>query len=315
MEKPVADNDVAVATKAVEQALEQVRTAVAAAGGGITLSSIHGAGRVLVDFGLHTSAQHRQAADAPTTVFISTSGYSRSPMSPSTFTGGGTPSVAAAQAIEQLRSAVREHEDVAAAAVAAAGVPERALGALRSWIDVQLDARTSLLQADLSQQLHAYMQEVNAAMQATLAATTAVSVTAKPLELLSASELGQALGGLGDQAVRLRENNREVFSVLKAGRKRGREYPAFQAWEGIVGDPLKEVLGALKELDGAAAYGFFSVRSHELADLTPVEVLHGALTRARVLAPESVALLNEPHALRLEAVLAAAKAYYADATA
>jgi hypothetical protein len=136
----------------------------------------------------------------------------------------------------------------------------------------------------------------------------------KPLELLLAGELGQALG-LSQDAVRQREQARELFSVQMGSRNRGREYPAFQAWDGIKGEPLVAVLRMLKELGGAAAYMFFAARNHELAGLTPVEVLLGDLTRPRPLPSEAVMLLNAEAQERLDATLAAAEAFYADATA
>ena len=54
------------------------------------------------------------------------------------------------------------------------------------------------------------------------AATDAVAKD--PLHGLAATELGAALGDLSDETVRQRERAGELFSVLRPGRKRGREY-------------------------------------------------------------------------------------------
>ena len=47
----------------------------------------------------------------------------------------------------------------------------------------------------------------------------------RPLELLSTSEFGRALGGLNEEEVRQLERAGAVFSVQMSGRQRGREYP------------------------------------------------------------------------------------------
>lgn len=136
-----------------------------------------------------------------------------------------------------------------------------------------------------------------------------------PLAGLSAVQLGQALGGLSDETVRLREKAGELFSLLRPGRKRGREYPAFQASPSVVGEPLRQVLARLgggTPVSGATAYGFFSATNPELGQLSAVEALTGSLTQTRPLAPEATALLAAPQAARLGAVLEAAGAYAAD---
>jgi hypothetical protein len=123
------------------------------------------------------------------------------------------------------------------------------------------------------------------------------------------------LGGLSDETVRQREKAGELFSFLRPGRKRGREYPAFQTWPSIAGDPLIRVLRALGDANGATAYGFFSSPSPELGRLTPVEALAGKLTKARSIDAGAAALLSESPQARVDAVVGAASAYAADLAA
>jgi len=111
--------------------------------------------------------------------------------------------------------------------------------------------------------------------------------------------------------VRLRERAGELFSVLRPGRKRGREYPAFQAWPGIAGKPLAQVLAALGPARGAAAYGFFTSPTDLLGGRTPIEELTGKLTIARDLEAEVQELLSAEAAERQRAVEDAAHAYAA----
>jgi hypothetical protein len=95
---------------------------------------------------------------------------------------------------------------------------------------------------------------------------------------LSAAGLGRELGGLSDETVRQRERKGELVSVLRPGRKRGREYPVFQTGPGIAGSPLTQVLAARESASGTAAYGFFTSPSDLLGGLTPIEALTGKLT-------------------------------------
>lgn len=125
-------------------------------------------------------------------------------------------------------------------------------------------------------------------------------------ESLSAVELGGLLG-VTDETVRNREQAGELFSILRPGRKRGREYPAFQAWDGVTGEPLKQVLAALGRPSGPAAYGFFTSPQDTLAGLTPLEALVGAT--GREVAPEAQEFLGVDADERLGAVLEAAQTY------
>jgi hypothetical protein len=127
-----------------------------------------------------------------------------------------------------------------------------------------------------------------------------------PADSLSAVDLGRLLG-VTDETVRNREQAGELFSILRPGRKRGREYPAFQAWNGVAGEPLKLVLAALGRPSGPAAYGFLTSPQDTLAGLTPLEALVG-LT-GREVAPEAQEFLGSDASDRLAVVLQAAQTY------
>lgn len=137
-------------------------------------------------------------------------------------------------------------------------------------------------------------------------AQRALAARRDPAESLSAVELGGLLG-VTDETVRNREQAGELFSILRPGRKRGREYPAFQAWEGVAGEPLKQVLAALGSPGGPAAYGFFTSPQDTLAGLTPLEAMVG-LT-AREVAPEAQEFLGSATSERLAIVVQAAQTY------
>jgi hypothetical protein len=215
-------------------------------------------------------------------------------------------------ALQQVEDALRHHDDVLSTAMQSAGMPKSVLDLLRTWMAVQLEARWSVVRAGVVAEV---LDGLGGAVGKDAITVPEPVATREPMELLDANEMGQALGGMSDQIVRDREKGRELFSVLKAGRKRGREYPAFQVWDGIVGTPLASVLKALGSLDGAAAYAFFSSRLHELGGLTPVEVLSGTPTRSGRLGDDAQEILALPAARRLDGVLKAAEAFLADASA
>jgi hypothetical protein len=125
-------------------------------------------------------------------------------------------------------------------------------------------------------------------------------------ESLSAVQLGRLLG-VTDETVRNREQAGELISILRPGRKRGREYPAFQAWDGVAGEPFKQVLAALGRPSGPAAYGFLTSPQDTLAGLTPLEALVGAT--GREVAPEAQEFLSSDAGDRLAVVLQAAQTY------
>lgn len=128
-----------------------------------------------------------------------------------------------------------------------------------------------------------------------------------PVAPLSAIELGRSLG-LGDESVRERERAGTLFSILRPATKRGSEYPAFQAWPGIAGEPLERALTALAPADGAGAYGFFTSVTDLLAGLSPIEVLLGKPLTTREFDADATRLLNAPGEDRLVAVEKAAAA-------
>jgi hypothetical protein len=128
----------------------------------------------------------------------------------------------------------------------------------------------------------------------------------KPMRLLSAAELGMALG-VSEEVVLAKEAGGQLFSVAHEGPDSF--YLAFQAWPEVSGQPLEAVLEALKvrEHGGGAAYVFFVHRDDYLGYLTPVEALIGSVTSPQALEPWVVEGLRYPAELRLEAVLKAAR--------
>lgn len=194
-----------------------------------------------------------------------------------------------------------------------AGLSARMVEILDEWLEVKAEAHA--LQRDLERARVALATPIAAPM-------SAVTVAGDPMAPLSAAELGGHLH-IGDEAVRHRERAGELFSVLRPGRKRGREYPAFQAWPEMAeetspaGAVLHQVLRELgaPKTDGAALYGFFAARNDLLGDLTPVEVLAGHLCTPRALDDELAQLLASPAERRVLAVVSAARAYAADLAA
>jgi hypothetical protein len=134
------------------------------------------------------------------------------------------------------------------------------------------------------------------------------------VEALSAAEMSRALGGLSVGMVRQRERDGEIFSIVRPGRGRDREYLAFQVWSGIRGEPLAKVLAALGKPSGAVAYAFFMCPSEALGGLAPIEALSG-LSHSPDLREEVQAFLAWSADARLAAVLQAAKDHAADVLA
>jgi hypothetical protein len=127
-----------------------------------------------------------------------------------------------------------------------------------------------------------------------------------PADALSAAELAAVLG-VTDETVRNREAAGELFSILRPGRKRGREYPVFQTWEGVAGEPLKGILGALGRPSGPVAYAFFTSEQDTLAGLSPLEALVGLTPRE--VSPEAQEFLRSGAPERLAVVVQAAQTY------
>lgn len=131
---------------------------------------------------------------------------------------------------------------------------------------------------------------------------------------LTAEELGKAIGSPGERKVRELELAGELFSVLLPACNSEREYPAFQAWPGIAGAPLRRVLAALATNalpSGPDAYGFFTSATDLLDGLTPIEVLVGRVTFIREVSSDALEFLCASAAERLAAVLRAAEAHAA----
>lgn len=178
-----------------------------------------------------------------------------------------------------------------------AGLTPSMIVALRSLMDVTIEAR--LMQAQV---------ELRGALEALLSldkprASPPPLVAGDPTESLNARELGRALGDVSEDTVRLREGRGELFSILRPGRKRGRQYPAFQAWQGIAGVPLTQVLEALGRPSGPDAYGFFTSPTELLGGLTPIEAMVGRMTSVRDLDAAAERFLLEPPDKRLETML------------
>lgn len=208
-----------------------------------------------------------------------------------------------------LDAAVARSDEAHRQALKAEGLSPGIIDVLDSWVTMRADARAVQLQ----------LERASAGLDAAAGAAP-FSERERPMAPLTAHELGAALA-VTDDTIRQREREGELFSLLRVGRKRGREYPAFQAWpefntplaEGEP-TPLAQTLRALgaPRTEGADLYGFFSSRNDLLGDLTPVEVLVGGVTTQRDVDREVQDLLRESPRRRLEAVLSAASAYLSD---
>jgi len=203
-----------------------------------------------------------------------------------------------------IDAALGKVTDAHIAALRDAGLSGEVLEVLQSLLDVTVETRL------LQRELEIGRAALPAGRDGGMSAPTPTGMD--PSAPLSAAELGRALGGLSDETVRLRERAGELFSILRPGRKRGREYPAFQAWPGISGEPLAALLKALGRPTGTVAYGFFTSRNELLAGLTPVEVLLGdTANSSRVADDDALRLLRSMAAERFEAIKSAAEAYAA----
>jgi len=129
-----------------------------------------------------------------------------------------------------------------------------------------------------------------------------------PMEGLSVDELAAAMG-IDTAEVLRRERDGKLFSVVRPALKRGREYPAFQAWPEIAHASLLRVFDALAGLDAADHYVFFAGSTDLLCGLCPVEVLMGRLVSPRQIEPEGLLLLIDGDSRRLQAILDAAEAF------
>lgn len=129
-----------------------------------------------------------------------------------------------------------------------------------------------------------------------------------PFEPLTAATLGKALG-VSDETIRRREANGEIFSIMRPTRQRGREFPAFQAWDGIAGEPLARILKALQPESGAMAHSFFVAKTMDLEGLAPIEVMVGRILVHRPLGKGALELLKASASERLAYVEGSAIAF------
>lgn len=210
--------------------------------------------------------------------------------------------------LEGIRSTLNDIEAAWAKASAAhsdalaqSGMNPSVLELLQSFVETQVEARISLQrELDRVVWIEQSLQEERAQLA--------------PVEPLTATELAQRLN-VGPETIRRREREGALFSILRPGRQRGREYPAFQAWPGIAGQPLKAAMAPLRDLGGPSVYGFFTSPTDLLGGLTPVEALCGQLTSQRELDQDALDFLGNQPAVRLAAVVRAAEAFAADAAA
>lgn len=179
-----------------------------------------------------------------------------------------------------VRSRVRD-------ALAQGGLNEQLADALMDYVDLKVTTEKAVAEivADAERELAARRD---------------------PAEALSAAQLAAVLG-VTDETVRNREAAGALFSILRPGRKRGREYPAFQTWEGVAGEPLKDILAALGRPSGPAAYAFFTSAQDTLAGLSPLEALVGLTPRE--VSPEAQEFLRAGAPERLAVVVQAAQTY------
>jgi hypothetical protein len=117
-----------------------------------------------------------------------------------------------------------------------------------------------------------------------------------------------SLPGLTEEAVESAELAGKFFSLRRPRRGGAREYPAFQAWRGVVGEPLESVLEALGHPTGAQAYAFFTSPQNTLCGLAPIEILQGE-TEARKAGQQIDGSWVRSPTRRLEVVLAPARTY------
>lgn len=219
---------------------------------------------------------------------------------------GRGPALGKRQASQIIDEALQKNTQAHIEALGRAGLSESVVALLQSWVETTVDARVLQRELELKQPRVA---DDHVSMHAP------ASPVEDPTSPLSATALGRALGGLSDETVRQRERSGELFSILRPGRKRGREYPAFQAWPGMAGEPLARILAALRPVSSTEAYGFFTSPTELLGGLTPIEATVGQLTSARQLDAETIKLLQADPQKRLAIVVKAAEAFSALAAA
>lgn len=190
-----------------------------------------------------------------------------------------------------------------------------------SWLDFAVetfDTRGPSLERmfvdDVPPDRDAMRQAARAELQQLRAAAAVLSSFAAgdPLAPMTASEMGKALG-VDEQAVHSKERAGQLFSIVRRSRNRGQEFPAFQIWPGVTGEPLERALAALVPpgekgpVTGTTAYGFLTSPTYLLGDLAPMELLLGRQLGCRQIDVKSQAVLESGAAERLELVIQTAR--------
>lgn len=131
----------------------------------------------------------------------------------------------------------------------------------------------------------------------------------QPMHHLTAAELGFELH-LGDQMVNKLRQDGYLYGYLPDGRKRGRVYPAFQAWAGIYGEPLRQVLQTLGDAGGPQIDDFFADELLSLGGITPVEALLGqAFLHRGEPSSQAAEVMGLPPDKRLARIVTAARGW------
>lgn len=149
-----------------------------------------------------------------------------------------------------------------------------------------------------------------------LATSTAKELVGQPGRLVPGVALADMLQ-ISEEAVRQRHQAGKLIAILQSGRERGRGFPVFQAWAGVAGAPLEQILGALgyrgpaastggNGVDAADVYQFFIGRNEMLGGFTPVEALTGAGVHDAS-DTEAAEFLAQAHADRLALVMGVAR--------
>jgi hypothetical protein len=213
---------------------------------------------------------------------------------------------AAPEAALSIDAAMREVQGKFIERLEAAGLDREIVLGILELVNLTAEAKV------VQQQLAAKRDEL-AVVEGVKASPGGRVIASDPMEPLSASELGERLG-LHEQTVRAREREGKLFSILREGRKRGQEFPAFQAMAGMAGKPLEDTLAALvpagqaHPVSGPEAYGFLTSPTDLLAGLSPVEVLLGRQLSSRALDTHAAAVLKDTCEARLQLVVETARA-------
>lgn len=199
------------------------------------------------------------------------------------------------QGSRQLCALIEQKNQEFRRALDKTGLPQEAIQLFTSFVDFRLDSQAALHELELARLIQALKGRDTAQMG-------------------TAEELAQALE-VSSETVRRRTLAGTLIAVLGPGRKRGREYPMFQAWPGIAGAPLEAVLKALGRPDGAQAYQFMTSPNDALGGMSPIEVLVGEVPDSAEVAPGARDFIQEDDESRLRAVVEAATARAAAAEA